>query len=339
MQPRQFLFGIIIATLLLTFDGTPSFGWGDGGHMMVALRAWDLMSPAQREGAIDLIKQHPRFAKEFTTKMPPGLSHEDQQMWLFAYAATWPDYVWQFRLTEPRDFYEYFHSAWHTIGQPVALDPFSQNKMKALIPATLPAAPTSQSLNQLTIRQALPYILDELKDTRLPAPDRAIALCWVLHLTGDLHEPCHTASLYSRRFSAFDGDHVATRLPVIVDKKKTSMHGLWDSWLGGSTNLAVLKVQMRKMANDPNLQRDTLAELKRDTTVDSWVAEGYAIAKVTVYTADVRAAIAAQEDDPKKPLVPIVLSDEYLKKAQEVGWKQGALAGFRLADELAQVSW
>ena len=160
-----------------------------------------------------------------------------------------------------------------------------------------------------------------------------------MHMTGDLHEPCHAASLFSNRFNAIDGDHVATRLPVSINGKTRSMHSLWDAQLGGNVDLALLKATVRVLADDPSLQRSALPELQRDTTVASWVQESFDIAVVSVYDADVRAAITAQEADPKAPFKPIPLSDEYLNRAQQIGHRQGALAGLRLADTLARVPW
>src|SRR5438270_13477876 len=104
---RSIFLAVLIA---LTGSTTVAWGWGDGGHALVALHAWQVMTPAQRAGAVELLRQHPRFGKEFTTKMPAGLSAEDRDLWIFTYAATWPDYVWQFRMTEPRDFSKYFHA-------------------------------------------------------------------------------------------------------------------------------------------------------------------------------------------------------------------------------------
>jgi S1/P1 Nuclease len=330
---------MFLAVLITITGARTAWGWGDGGHMLVALHAWQVMTPEQRTGAVSLLRQHPRFQKEFTTKMPAGLSAEDQNLWLFMYAATWPDYVWQVRLTEPRDFYKYFHSSWHTIGEPVALDPQMQNSVKPLRPATLPAMPTTQDLSRLTILEALPLVTADLDNAQLSPQERAVALCWVIHLTGDLHEPCHAASLFCRRFSAYDGDHVATRLPIDVNGKTKTMHSLWDSLIGGSTDLAAQKAEERDLAGDPRLQRDQLPELTQDITVASWVQESFHIALGTVYDANVRSAIAAQESNPQSPFVPVKLSEEYLVKARIAARRQGALAGFRLADTLAKVPW
>lgn len=160
-----------------------------------------------------------------------------------------------------------------------------------------------------------------------------------MHMTGDLHEPCHTASLVCNRFKAPDGDHVATKLPVTVAGKPRGMHSLWDSMYCNSIDMSVLKAWEQDIARDPALQREALPELSRDTTVASWVAESFELAKQWVYDADVRAAIAAQEADPSAPFKPIDLSEAYVQKAQEICRKQGALAGFRLADTLAKVQW
>jgi hypothetical protein len=199
--------------------------------------------------------------------------------------------------------------------------------------------PTTQDLNRLTILEALPLVTAELNDTQLSASQRAVALCWVMHLTGDLHQPCHTASLFSRRFGGYDGDHHATQLPVEVDGKQRTMHGVWDVLIGRTTDFKGLKLEENDLVADPQLQRDQLSELTRDTTVASWIAESFQFARDSVYDADVRAAIEAQEANPQSPFVPVKLSDKYIDNARAIARRRGALAGFRLADTLAGVPW
>lgn len=310
-----------------------SFGWGDGGHMAVAMRAWDELDSRTRESAIRLLKLHPRYATDFSPKMPAGLSAEDQDLWLFTFAATWPDYVWKIKFTSARDFQKYFHASRHVIAEPVALD----SKMQTAMPGIKSSSNSSPS--SLTIRDALPVVTRELSDTSLSAGDRAVALCWVLHLTGDLHEPCHSASLFCRRFKAPGGDHVATLIPVIAGQQKCGLHQYWDSLYCNSTDLDVLKKWDLNQRSSPNLQRTALAELTSHPGVDDWVAESFVIAKASVYDPEVRASIAMQDTDLSATFRPIVLSEKYMARAREIARKRGVLAGLRLADTLKKVQW
>jgi hypothetical protein len=279
------------------------------------------------------LKQHPRYDLDLAPKIPPGLSPEDQDLFLFAFSATWPDYVWKIKLTSPKDFQKYFHGGWHVIGEPISLDPAQQD--------TMPVIPhsTSTDLNSLNIRDALPLVTKDLSDSSLSPGERAVALCWVLHLTGDLHEPCHAASMISNRFKAPDGDHVATKLPATAGEQHSGLHQYWDSLYCNSTKLDVLKKWDADQLAEPTLQRSALPQLVSHPNIDDWVAESFAAAKESVYTKEVRDAVTAQDADPTVAFKPIVLSDDYMAKAREVGRQRGVLAGFRLADTLNQAKW
>jgi hypothetical protein len=160
-----------------------------------------------------------------------------------------------------------------------------------------------------------------------------------MHLTGDLHEPCHSASLCSNRFKAPDGDHVATKIPAVAGESKTGLHGYWDSLYCNSTKLDDLKKWDADQLAEPTLQRAALPQLLSHPNVDDWVAESFAAAKEFVYTTQVRDAIAAQDADPTVDFKPIVLSESYMIKAREVCRQRGVLAGLRLADTLQQAKW
>lgn len=333
MRSIHMLMTTVAVAFVFALAPAVSWGWGDGGHMSVALRAWDEMTPQTRASAISLLKQHPRYALDFAIRMPPGLDAQEQDRWIFTCAATWPDHIWALRITNPKDFQKYFHASWHIIGEPVALDPNQQDSM--------PVLPwvNSDDLNKLTIREALPLEIKTLSDTSLPSADRAVALCWVFHLIGDLHEPCHAASLFSNRFKPPEGDKVATRFAVIVDGKTTGMHQFWDSLYCASADFKVNEQWDQEQLENPALQRNTLPQLANDTTVDSWIAESFAIAKVDVYDKDVRAAIAAQDADPTVKFKPFALNDAYIARARQICRQRGVLAGLRLADTISKTTW
>ena len=146
-----------------------------------------------------------------------------------------------------------------------------------------PTAPTVDPY-QYPVRDALPFATDRLCDKNLPAGERALALAWVMHMTGDLHEPCHCASLISKRFPLPDGDHVATRLKIVTSPGHTTgLHQYWDSLYCAQDDLPTLKAWDASILADPALKPEALPQLKTDTTVKSWVQESYELAEHDVY--------------------------------------------------------
>ena len=301
--------------------------WNDTGHMLTAMRAWDSMNDQAHSWAMQLLKSHPRYAIDLQSKIPKTLAGADRDRWLFAYTATWPDQVWKIRTFAPRDFYKYFHASWHTIGLPIHLhDPLDQSLGDISVVLVLPrptSGPASTQPAPLTAREALKQAIAELNDPSESGTDRAVALCWVMHLVGDIHQPCHTASMFCQRYAAWDGDHVSTRLGVVTSQGKTAMHQLWDHAMGDAEDLPTLEQLDLKMLHD------------RDTTVDSWIAESHLDAERFVYTPAVRAAIAAQDDAPKEPFKPVILDDEYVQAMRSLVTQRISLGGLRLGELLS----
>ena len=60
---------------------------------------------------------------------------------------------------------------------------------------------------------------------------RAIALTWLFHLVGDLHQPLHTVQLLTREYSQGDrgGNQICVR--VAPDRAPLDLHRLWDGLL------------------------------------------------------------------------------------------------------------
>jgi hypothetical protein len=319
----------------LTLAPRTSYGWGNGGHMAIAIRAWDAMSPTDRDAALRLIKQHPRYAVDVLANMPEDLTPADRDLWTFAFYATWPDYISQLpmRIIAPAAYHTYPHGAWHIIGLPVTLDP----ALQASVP---PPPPPTGDPYKYPVPDALTFVTAQLCDPKLPPAQRAVALAWVMHLTGDLHEPCHCASLISKRFHAPDGDHVATQLKIVTSPGHTTgLHQFWDSVYCSKQDLPSLKAWDASILADPSLKPESLPQLKDDLTVKSWVQESYELAQHDVYDASVRAAVTAEDADPSKPWVPIQLSEAYKAHARVIGRRVGDLAGLRLAGTLSHVPW
>ena len=65
-------------------------------------------------------------------------------------------------------------------------------------------------------------MMAELKDRSLPLEKRRVALYFLIHLAGDLHQPLHVGR---------DEDAGGNKIVVYWFDKKTNLHTLWDSML------------------------------------------------------------------------------------------------------------
>src|SRR5207244_1603954 len=99
---------------------------------------------------------------------------------------------------------------------------------------SVPAPPPADKPGPHDILAALQKNVAELGNKDLGGADRAIALCWVLHLVGDIHQPLHACTRYSAQFPA--GDQGGNELMVLRDppyaNSQMSLHHLWDSLPG-----------------------------------------------------------------------------------------------------------
>ena len=67
--------------------------------------------------------------------------------------------------------------------------------------------------------------------------EKAIHLCWVMHLVGDIHQPLHCVSLYCEQFP--NGDHGGNdSLYRLGGKRIIKLHPFWDELLGKGVTLS-----------------------------------------------------------------------------------------------------
>src|SRR4029434_6903411 len=105
----------------------------------------------------------------------------------------------------------------------------------------------------------------------------AIALAWLFHLVGDIHQPLHTAQLFTIDYSQGDrgGNEICVR--VTQAGQPMDLHRFWDGVITSSSNLARLRNQATEARNRTEFQRSQLTELAR-TDFGSWAKESHEIA-------------------------------------------------------------
>jgi S1/P1 Nuclease len=116
--------------------------------------------------------------------------------------------------------------------------------------------------------------------SQVSANQRAIALAWLFHLVGDVHQPLHMVQLFSREYPHGDrgGNEVCLRLApggVPLD-----LHRLWDGLITSTNNVG----QLRNIATEllSKFSRVGLRELDQ-MQPDAWAKESYEIAVKIAY--------------------------------------------------------
>ena len=190
--------GLLVGLLLVLVAVSSACAWNKAGHMVSGAMAYAELahaSPQTLARVIALLKTHPHFETTWAPRLAQRpLSPEEQALYLFMLAARWPDDI--------RGDPTFHHGAWHYINLPY--------KPEGQPPSVQTVDPPPEN-----ILSAYQTNLDILRSTA-PESTKAVALCWVFHLIGDVHQPLHTVALFTTQFLPPEGDRGGTRFYIRV---------------------------------------------------------------------------------------------------------------------------
>ena len=169
------------------------------------------------------------------------------------------------------------------------------------------------------------------------AERKAIALAWLFHLVGDLHQPLHTAQLFAVEYPQGDrgGNEICVR--VTEAAQPMDLHRFWDGVITTSSNLTRLRNEATALRDRQEFQRSQLTELA-NTDFESWAKESYEIATKTAYQNGrlIGAPKAGNRDCTTLTTAP-VLPMGYVINASRIADRRIILTGYRLAGLLMRV--
>jgi hypothetical protein len=239
----------IFAALTLTIMLVPqyAFAWGDEGHKIVALIAEHYLTDDVRKTVASMLAADP----------DPLTQHD------IASEATWAD---KYR-THHRE-----TGRWHfvdiEIDHPdIAEACFGREPLPA---ETLASNGPGESCVVDKIRQ----FAEELSAPGVDPEEKLVALKFLLHFVGDMHQPLHSSDNHDR-----GGNQVKIIVDGFPHKSRDELHAFWDTQfvkeLGTSPNL---------VANDL-IDKVTPADVKAWSkgSVDDWAMEAFKLAKSDVY--------------------------------------------------------
>ena len=308
----KFLFLLIVNLVFVS----SAFSWDDAGHKLTAYIAWEQMTPQARERAIKILLSAPEDSHLSVFYVQDSRSVAAKQRELFMIASTWADIV---RDREFKNRYAKYHKGdWHyadtfwriTDGKVDVLKDFAEPKGKAV--------------DQL-------FAFDKaLRDAAISDSEKAIALAWVLHLAGDIHQPLHT----SARVTQYDpkGDQGGNRFSLSPEDAKgddrLNLHWFWDS-------IVMRNIARQNDACDTDylppiaqamMKKYPAAKMQnrlKTGKFDDWQQEGFQITSTKLYPESLKFGIAPP--------------DKYKKMAFEIAEEQIALAGYRMGAMFNQI--
>jgi hypothetical protein len=317
---RSMRWVVCAAALGLLLAGVrPCPAWNGTGHEIVALIAWNNLNPEAKAKVVRLLQAHPNYSSLLTKEDVPA---ERKERDAFLIAATWPDLVRS--PTSPGA--KYNHPVWHYVDFPYVIGELAAENPKPEEPVVQWTAGTDPA----NAAQAYAKCLAELTDDKLSDSDRGVAMAWIEHLVGDIHQPLHAVSLFSRTFPK--GDQGGNLIMVHANESVSNLHALWDGMLGNYQSDDEIE-QITKRIVDLHPQKD-FAEQLAVTDFEAWAKASFEQAKKDTYWGG-KLAYLTREEQNKDKLRPVpAVPEGYMDRAKADAETDVALAGYRLANLL-----
>lgn len=290
--------GLLAAWIATLYFAGPALAWNATGHRVVAAIAYDRLTPHARAEVDALLRKHPDFGV---------LSGREA----FLAASVWPDTI----KGDNR-----FYDDTRPNAQPTPLLPGfpSMARHTNWHYIDVPFSPDGTPLQPPKSPNALDQLQRLLKIVGPADAEASYDLPWLIHLTGDVHQPLHCTSRFLK--SQPDGDAGGNSVFVIPGR---NLHAFWDDIAGIDTSNTYVNSLASGIAADYVRQHGAKPHLSSDPK--RWIEEGFQLAKSQVYSFGTETGSREH---------PVVLPNGYEINARRVARIQLAVAGFRLANAL-----
>lgn len=302
---------VLFSAFLLSFV-LPALAWDETGHKITAYIAWQQMTPEVRDKVISILRNAPEDSQIATFYIGYGSrTRESKAREFFMITATWPDIIKDDDFKTRFDKYAKDHGDWHYMNNFWTWKDGKATRVEDMEPAG----------------RIMKKLDDFSRLIRGTAPDaeKAVAIAWLEHLIGDIHQPLHA----SARVTEYDpkgdrGGNAFLLTPKGTKRdRQDNLHSFWDSIVVRYTPNPdkcefeyIEPIAQNIIRLHPH---DKMKDKLSPGKFDVWENESLTIAMNEAYK-DIR----FQE----KP------SDKYMKNAFEIAQLRLALGGYRLGDLL-----
>jgi len=293
----------------------PALGWDETGHKITSYIAWQRMTPDVRARVVKILLEAPEDSQLATFYLSYGSrAEETRKREYFMLTSTWADIV------RDRDFavrYRKYHKDdWHYA------DGLWTSKAGTVLHLT-PAVNGGKAVVKMAE-------LDKLIRSNAPNSEKAVAIAWLEHLIGDIHQPLHSSSRVTDTEPEGDrGGNSFLLTPAGTPRpQQQNLHSYWDGIVG--RNLPNSDSECDAAYIDPIAQKimkkhpyDKMRNRIETGNYASWAKESLTASQTSVFSPDL---IRFQ-----------MPSASYRKKALKLGEERLALAGYRMGELFNQV--
>ncbi|MFN0276999.1 MAG: S1/P1 nuclease [Pyrinomonadaceae bacterium] len=288
----------------------PALAWDETGHKITAYIAWQRMTPEVREKVIKILRNAPEDSQLATFYMSYGSrTRESRMREFFMTASVWADIIKDNDFETRFDKYAENNSDWHYVNNFWTVKDGKAVRIENMQPAG-------------RIMKKLADFSQLIRGNASDA-EKAIAIAWLEHLIGDIHQPLHS----SARVNEYDpkGDRGGNGFYLTPKgtkrEQQDNLHSFWDS------------VVVRYMPNPDKCDFEYIEPIAQSITklypydtmraklslnnFENWANESLSIAMNVAYR-NIKFG--------EKP------SDKYTKNAFEIAQERLALGGYRLGE-------
>jgi hypothetical protein len=284
--------------------------WNIPGYMLSGAIAYQILqreNPSTIPIVRSVLEKNPWYEMRWKPQLEKLPEPERDEM-LFMLAARWADDIRTLDKAES-------HLPWHYVDFP-----FEPEGEPASIPSMQPPQEnilTAIALNERAVR------------SESDATKRGIALAWLFHLVGDIHQPLHAIQLFSQEYPNGDRGGGDSCVRVAQDRTPLSLHRLWDGLITSSNNTRTLRniaIELQSRFSKASLSKLAV------TKPEAWAKESFEIAtKIAYQNGAFRGTPKGQRKECREVTDAAVLPAGYAAISRKIADRQMMLSGYRLA--------
>lgn len=306
---RQVTCAVLYAAVLC-IASISVFAWDDTGHKISGYIAWRHMTPEVRERVHKILLSAPEDSTIGTYFMHYGArSDEAKKREYFMFMTTWADIIRSNAF--PNRVKNYHHSNWHY-----------DDKFWRVVGGQIEYLPPPED-GGVALQRMKAY--DEMIRGNAKDSEKAVAIGWLMHIFGDIHQPLHTSARVTDLEPKGDqGGNLFLLTPQGTPRdKQENLHWFWDSIV--PRNMPNSKSECDGVYIEPIaekfIKKYPYEKMKGRLAMgkyDEWAADSLRVAQTEVFSADL-----------KRWEMP---SEKYKKKALAIAEERLSLAGYRLGE-------
>jgi len=311
----RYLSALVMLVSLITLSPQPAMAWNKAGHMVsgaIAFRELKEFDPQALSKVIEIFKSHPDYSSKWLPAIRKqrkqiGMRNHDQ--YVFMFAARWADDI--------RDNVDLHCGSCHFINYPFK-------------PDGQPDSVVVKEPQSVNVERTFEEKLRIAKDGNAAPADRAMALAWIFHVVGDVHQPLHTSALFTTDFPNGDmgGNLIFVRRKA--DQPTIRLHTLWDGLVIDSEQFRDVSEKAVELRQRTSHKRAALRELSERDFHDWSKEESFPAARVHAYrSGTIKTGANENSGEP--------LPSDYIYVVKPFAERRMVLAGYRLADILKEI--